>query len=66
MKPNPGEVSEIQWMKRENLKEQIKSLESPLTPWFKLIYESGQLELWWKNLNRLKKFEDYQKIHKLE
>lgn len=65
LKPNPGEVSEIQWIKRENLDEQIKALDGPLTPWFRLIYNSGQLATWWSNLNRLKKFEDYKTIHKL-
>jgi isopentenyl-diphosphate Delta-isomerase len=65
LKPNSGEVSEIRWLKRENLDEQIASLDGPLTPWFRLIFESGQLALWWNNLHRLKKFEDYNSIHKL-
>lgn len=62
--PNAGEVNEVRWIKRENL-DQIPSLEYPLTPWFKLIYESGKLSTWWKNLDRLKEFEDFSKIHKL-
>jgi isopentenyl-diphosphate Delta-isomerase len=65
VKPNPGEVSEIRWIKRENIDQQIESLSSPLTPWFSLIFKSGQLGLWWSNLHRLKKFEDYHTIHKL-
>ncbi|KAG5674850.1 hypothetical protein PVAND_004795 [Polypedilum vanderplanki] len=65
VKPNPGEVSEICWIKRENMDEQIEALDGNLTPWFRLIYNSGQLGLWWKNLHQLKKFEDYNTIHKL-
>ncbi len=65
LKPNPGEVNEIRWLKRDNLNQQISSLKYPLTPWFKLIYESGKLETWWKNLKSLEQFEDYNNIHKL-
>jgi isopentenyl-diphosphate delta-isomerase len=65
LKPNPGEVSEICWIKRENMNQQIDSLSDNLTPWFRLIYNSGQLGMWWNNLHRLKKFEDYKTIHKL-
>lgn len=63
--PNAGEVNEVLWLKRESLDKQIASLKYPLTPWFKLIYESGKLSTWWNNLDRLNKFEDYSKIHKL-
>ncbi|CRL00937.1 CLUMA_CG014193, isoform A [Clunio marinus] len=65
VKPNPGEVSEVLWIKHENLEREIASLSSPLTPWFNLILKSGRLNVWWKNLERLKKFEDYETIHKL-
>lgn len=65
VKPNPGEVSEVRWIKRDDLHEKIKSLDAPLTPWFNLIYSSGRLNTWWDNLHRLKKFEDYKTIHKL-
>jgi isopentenyl-diphosphate Delta-isomerase len=65
VKPNPGEVSEIRWVKRENLDNVIASLDAPLTPWFRLILKSGKLEEWWNNLNKLKKCEDYKTIHKL-
>jgi len=65
IKPNPGEVSEIRWIKRQNLVPNIAALNAPLTPWFDLILKSGRLSLWWNNLNRLKKFEDYETIHKL-
>lgn len=64
MKPNPSEVSEIKYIKRDHVDEQIQSLNAPLTPWFDLILKY-RLKLWWDNLNRLKKFEDYEHIHKL-
>lgn len=65
VKPNAGEVNEVRWLKLKDLDQQIKSLKYPLTPWFKLIYESGKLSMWWKNLNRLDQFEDHTTIHKL-
>lgn len=65
LKPNPGEVCEIRWLKRENLDKEIMSLDAPLTPWFELILKSGKLSLWWDNLKKLKNFEDYDTIHKL-
>lgn len=64
LKPNPGEVSEIKYLKRQQLEAQINSLDSPLTPWFRLILKY-RLKLWWDNLSRLKKFEDLNTIHKL-
>lgn len=65
VKPNPGEVSEVQWISRKHLDSEIAALNAPLTPWFELILKSGRLSLWWDNLSRLKKFEDHKTIHKL-
>lgn len=65
VKPNPDEVSEVRWVRRANLDNDIASLKEPLTPWFELILKSGKLSLWWDNLDRLKKCEDTKKIHKL-
>lgn len=64
LKPNPGEVSEIKFIKREELDKTMDELKSPLTPWFRLILKY-RLKLWWDNLKDLKKFEDYEHIHKL-
>ena len=64
IKPNPGEVNEILWLKRENLDDQIASLKYPLTPWFKLIYESGLLKIWWNNLSQLETIKN-SNIHKM-
>lgn len=66
LKPNPDEVSEVQYIKREFLDEQIQSLDGPLTPWFELIWKNQLLKLWWDNLNRLKKFEDHRNIQRLD
>lgn len=62
--PNPGEVSEVRWIKKEHFQEEIESLDAPLTPWFDLILKY-RLKLWWDNLDRLKKFEDHHTINKL-
>ena len=63
--PNPAEVSEVRWIKRDNLEKDIAKLNGPITPWFKFLLKTGRLSLWWNNLSRLKKFEDYKTIHKL-
>lgn len=65
VKPNPAEVSEVRWIKRANLEQEIEKLDEPLTPWFELILRSGRLSHWWDNLSRLKKCEDHENIHKL-
>uniref|UniRef100_A0A8D8FLR2 isopentenyl-diphosphate Delta-isomerase n=1 Tax=Culex pipiens TaxID=7175 RepID=A0A8D8FLR2_CULPI len=54
LKPNEGEVSEIRYIARNELDQQIATLEAPLTPWFRLIL-AHRLPLWWDNLHRLKK-----------
>jgi len=65
VKPNAGEVSEVRWIKNADLTQEIAKLDAPLTPWFRLILTSGRLKMWWDNLDRLKKFEDYNTIHRL-
>ncbi|XP_059610938.1 isopentenyl-diphosphate Delta-isomerase 1 [Phlebotomus argentipes] len=63
LKPNPSEVSEIRYIRRENLDREIESLDAPLTPWFNLIL-NHRLRTWWDNLRHLKKFEDLQNIQR--
>ncbi len=63
--PNPNEVSEVKFLKKEKIHEEIEKLNGPLTPWFRLILKH-QLLLWWNNLHRLKTFEDHAKIHKFD
>lgn len=61
--PNPDEISEIRWVSRKGMTDFVKSIDSPLTPWFKLILEN-QLPLWWDNLDKLDKFQDHSTIHR--
>ncbi|XP_016837908.1 isopentenyl-diphosphate Delta-isomerase 1 [Nasonia vitripennis] len=61
--PNPDEISEIRWISKSGISEFLKSIDSPLTPWFKLILEH-QLPVWWNNLDRLHEFQDHSTIHR--
>ena len=63
LKPNLNEVSEVKFIKRDHLDQEIDSLGAPLTPWFNLILKH-RLKLWWDNLHRLKKYEDLNQIHR--
>lgn len=62
--PNPNEISEIRYIKRENLNNELSSFKAPLTPWFHLILKY-HLRQWWDNLHRLNDFQDFKTIHKL-
>ncbi|XP_033216686.1 isopentenyl-diphosphate Delta-isomerase 1 [Belonocnema kinseyi] len=61
--PNPDEVSEIRWIPRSQIDEFIKSVDAPLTPWFKLILEH-KLSFWWDNLSDLDKIRDHATIQR--
>ena len=61
--PNPDEISEIRWISKTGINDFVKNIDSPLTPWFKLILEH-QLPMWWDNLDMLHKFEDHSTIHR--
>ncbi|XP_055697490.1 isopentenyl-diphosphate Delta-isomerase 1 [Phlebotomus papatasi] len=63
IKPNPSEVSEIRFIRRNNLNREISLLDAPLTPWFQLILKH-RLKIWWDNLKHLKKFEELDNIHR--
>lgn len=63
LKPNEGEVSEIRFIARNELDQQIAALRAPLTPWFRLIL-AHRLPLWWDNLHRLKKHENLEEIER--
>lgn len=58
---NPDEVSEVVYIKRNDLDDFLSKLEAPITPWFRLIAED-KLRLWWDNLHQLPKFSDHQSI----
>lgn len=63
LKPNLNEVSEIRFLKRNEIDLVIQNFDAPLTPWFDLILRH-RLKLWWDNLNHLKKFEDLNNIQR--
>lgn len=60
---NPDEVSEVKYVKRQDLGSFLSSLNDPVTPWFDLIAKN-QLPKWWDNLNNIHKFYDHKTIHR--
>lgn len=65
IRPNPNEVDDVRYVSLQELHDLKKRDDVHLTPWFKLILESGKLPLWWKNLRNLKPFEDHGTIHRM-
>lgn len=63
LNPNANEVSDVRYLKRQHIDEEISKFDAPLTPWFNLILKN-HLKLWWDNLHQLKKFEDHKNIHR--
>ncbi|XP_075152704.1 isopentenyl-diphosphate delta isomerase [Haematobia irritans] len=63
LNPNMNEVSDVRYIKRGIIHEEISRFDAPLTPWFDLILKNHLL-LWWDNLHQLKKFEDHTTIHR--
>ncbi|XP_065076737.1 isopentenyl-diphosphate Delta-isomerase 1 [Ochlerotatus camptorhynchus] len=63
LKPNESEVSEIRYIRRDQLDTHISGLDAPLTPWFQLIL-THRLKLWWDNLHRLKKYQNLNEIER--
>ena len=61
--PNPDEISETRWVSKSEINNFVKNIDSPLSPWFKLILKN-KLLLWWDNLNALEKMKDHTTIHK--
>lgn len=61
VKPNSNEVSEISYVPLQDIDSFLPTLESPLTPWFKLILKY-RLKMWWKSLDDLSKFKEHEKI----
>lgn len=59
--PNNDEVSEIQWVPRSEIENFVKTVKSPLTPWFRLILKH-KLLYWWDNLDTLDKMQDVDNI----
>uniref|UniRef100_A0A1B0G652 isopentenyl-diphosphate Delta-isomerase n=1 Tax=Glossina morsitans morsitans TaxID=37546 RepID=A0A1B0G652_GLOMM len=63
LNPNLNEVSEIRYIKRNNIDEEIGRLQAPLTPWFELILKE-RLKVWWDNLQNLNEFEEHHVIQR--
>ncbi|KAL0121286.1 hypothetical protein PUN28_008743 [Cardiocondyla obscurior] len=64
IKPNPDEVTDIQWVSRLEIDNFIKA--NPLlTPWFRLIYNFKLLH-WWDNLHNLSQICDVKNIYTLK
>lgn len=61
--PNPDEISEVRWVSRSEIDNFIKTA-SPLTPWFRLIYQYKLLD-WWDNIHDLSKMQDLDNITEL-
>ncbi|XP_034485221.1 isopentenyl-diphosphate Delta-isomerase 1 [Drosophila innubila] len=63
LKPNANEVSEVRYLKRDEIDDAVSKFNAPMTPWFALILRH-RLKQWWDNLHRLHQFEDLQKIQR--
>lgn len=63
LNPNPDEISEVSWVSQSDINEFVKKLNSPLSPWFKLILEH-ELPLWWSSLHALEKIQDHDTIQR--
>ncbi|KAH8312037.1 hypothetical protein KR044_009082 [Drosophila immigrans] len=63
LKPNNNEVSEVRYLRREEIDDAVSKFNAPMTPWFDLILRH-RLKQWWDNLHDLKKIEDLQNIQR--
>ncbi|XP_054726761.1 isopentenyl-diphosphate Delta-isomerase 1 [Anastrepha obliqua] len=61
--PNENEVSEVRFIKRNEIDTAVNKFEAPLTPWFRLILKH-KLKEWWDNLHQLERFEDDKTIYR--
>ncbi|XP_003699534.1 isopentenyl-diphosphate delta isomerase [Megachile rotundata] len=63
LNPNPDEISELHWVSQSDINQFVKSINSPLSPWFELIL-NHKLPLWWDNLYTLEKIQDHNTIQR--
>ncbi|KZC10053.1 Isopentenyl-diphosphate Delta-isomerase 1 [Dufourea novaeangliae] len=61
--PNLDEISELHWVSKSGINEFVNKLDSPLSPWFRLILKH-KLLLWWDNLHALEKMKDHGTIQR--
>lgn len=71
VKPNPDEVSDVQYVTKEQLQELVKKAKAgeggvKLSPWFQLVVENFLYD-WWKKLEEgtLVESADMKTIHRL-
>lgn len=62
---NPDEISETTFVDQQTLTSMMKSNSQLFSPWFRLLFEQGWIEKWWKNLDNLSTFSNPLKITKL-
>uniref|UniRef100_A0AC34R840 Uncharacterized protein n=1 Tax=Panagrolaimus sp. JU765 TaxID=591449 RepID=A0AC34R840_9BILA len=60
-----GKISEAKFVDPQTLTFMMNSNSQSFSPWFRLLYEQGWIEKWWKNLDNLTKFSNPSKITKL-
>uniref|UniRef100_A0A7G3AFP8 isopentenyl-diphosphate Delta-isomerase n=1 Tax=Lutzomyia longipalpis TaxID=7200 RepID=A0A7G3AFP8_LUTLO len=65
LNPNPSEIGELRYIKRENFHRDILALDAPLSPWFNIILRN-YLQNWWDNLDNLEKCKDHQTIQSFD
>ncbi|KAL1501732.1 hypothetical protein ABEB36_007008 [Hypothenemus hampei] len=65
LKVNPNEISEAFYIHIDDIHNFVEDNIGKLTPWFHLIYTSGLMMNWWKNLKNLCQFNDDKEILKL-
>ena len=62
LEPNPEEVKNVMYLKRNDLNDFLQEMgPDRITPWFRLICNS-LLPKWWENLDDLKPFINHEKI----
>lgn len=62
LNPNPDEVSEVQFVPKNELSSFLTNVKDPVSPWFMLVAKN-RLFMWWDNLANLSKFYDHTNIN---
>lgn len=60
---NSNEISEIRFVNEEELLKMMENKSYNFSPWFKHFVEHKFLQLWWSNLDNLKKLKNTKTIH---
>ena len=46
-------MSDIKYCSPQQLDEMINNTELSISPWFKILYQSGLINKWWNNLDNI-------------